>query len=495
MRTIDFEKTKVLVIGDVMLDRYVWGEVGRISPEAPVPVVKMHRTTETLGGAANVANNLAGLGCAVSVIGVVGRDAAAQSLTSLFERRNIANGLVAVPERPTITKTRIMARKQQVLRLDEENAGPLPDSVAGQIKERMVPELSGCQAVIFSDYGKGIFSSAVFVQDLIRMCRERRIPVFVDPKGIQWERYRHATCITPNTAELEALIGQPLADNEALLVDSAARVRARLSLDWILVTRGEKGMCLIGRDGRPVLISSQAREVYDVSGAGDTVIATLAAALAAEVPMVQAAEAANLAAGVVVGKLGTQPILNAELAACLRYSDGSQHYPYAAQKMASAEQALAKVMEWKFAGEVVVFTNGCFDLLHPGHISLLHQASAKGDHLIVGLNSDDSVKRLKGSQRPILSEQDRGAILSALACVDLVVLFDQDTPLELIESLQPHILVKGSDYTPDEVVGKAQVESYGGRVELVDLVKGYSTTQIAQKAGRTQNKDGKADPV
>ena len=495
MLTNDFEKTKVLVIGDVMLDRYVWGEVRRISPEAPVPVVKMHRTTETLGGAANVANNLSGLGCAVTVIGVVGRDAAAESLFGLFARRNIANGLIEAPGRPTITKTRIMARKQQVLRLDEENAGPLPDPVSGQIKGRMAQELSGCQAVILSDYGKGIFSSLAFVQDIIKICRDHRIPVLVDPKGIQWERYQHATCITPNTMELEALIGQPLADNQALLVESAARVRARLGLDWILVTRGEKGMCLIGKDDHAVLISSKAREVYDVSGAGDTVIATLAAALAAKAPMVQAAETANLAAGVVVGKLGTQPILNAELAASLRYSDDVRFDPYAAAKMVTAEDAREKVSEWKSSEEVVVFTNGCFDLLHPGHIRLLHQASAFGDRLVVGLNSDGSVKRLKGPERPILSEQDRGAILSALECVDLVVLFDEDTPLKLIKSLAPHVLVKGSDYTLDEVVGKAEVEAYGGRVELVELVKGYSTTHIEKKVRRTQNNGGKTAPV
>jgi D-beta-D-heptose 7-phosphate kinase/D-beta-D-heptose 1-phosphate adenosyltransferase len=244
-------------------------------------------------------------------------------------------------------------------------------------------------------------------------------------------------------------------------------------------------MCLIGKDDQPMLISSRAREVYDVSGAGDTVIATLAAALAADVPFSRAAETANLAAGVVVGKLGTQPILQSELAACLQYGDGQRYSPYAAAKMAPAEGAVARVSEWKSAGDAIVFTNGCFDLLHPGHISLLHQASALGDHLIVGLNTDASVRRLKGAERPILSEQDRGAILSALECVDLVVLFDEDTPLKLIESLQPHILVKGADYTPDEVVGKTEVESYGGRVELVNLIKGYSTTNIAKKVRST----------
>ena len=487
MLTNAFEKSRVLVIGDVMLDRYVWGDVSRISPEAPVPVVKTRRITETLGGAGNVANNLAGLGSTVTLIGVVGNDAAAASLKNLLDQKKIRHGLVETPGRPTITKTRIMAHKQQVLRLDEENVGELPAAVAGQIKERMVAQLPDCQAVILSDYGKGIYAQLAFVQEIIGICRGHGIPVLVDPKGVGWARYRHATCVTPNTSELETLVGQPLADNDALLISSASETRARFDLDWILVTRGKRGMCLIGKDGEPVLISSQAREVYDVSGAGDTVIATLAAALAAKVSFVQAAETANLAAGVVVGKLGTQPILKAELAACLQDSEGHRHYPYAAAKMVSSEGALAKVSEWKFAGDVIVFTNGCFDLLHPGHISLLHQASALGDHLIVGLNTDASVRRLKGRQRPILSEQDRGAILSALECVDMVVLFDQDTPLALIESLQPNILVKGSDYQPDEVVGKAEVEAYGGRIELVELLQGYSTTNIARKVRSAEN--------
>jgi D-beta-D-heptose 7-phosphate kinase/D-beta-D-heptose 1-phosphate adenosyltransferase len=481
MLTNAFESAKVLVIGDVMLDRYIWGDVRRISPEAPVPVVKMRRTTETLGGAGNVANNLAGLGCQVALIGVCGSDPAGASLKETLDRKKITSGLVCVPARPTIAKTRIMAHKQQVLRLDEEQVDPLPADVVEQIGDRVKQALPGCRAVILSDYGKGMFVEEAFTQRVIGICRDNRVPVLVDPKGIGWERYRHATCITPNTAELEALVGRPLADDEKRLIAAAGQTRARYHLDWLLVTRGEKGMCLMGKESRPILISSQALEVFDVSGAGDTVIATLAAALAVNTPFVQAAETANLAAGVVVGKLGTQPIEKAELAACLRYRDGRRHFPYAAAKMAEPQGAMVRVAEWRAAEDVIVFTNGCFDLLHPGHISLLHQASALGNRLIVGLNTDASVKRLKGAERPILSEQDRGAILSALACVDLVVLFDDDTPLGLIESLQPDILVKGSDYSPDQVVGKAEVESYGGRVELVNLVEGYSTTHLTRK--------------
>lgn len=240
-------------------------------------------------------------------------------------------------------------------------------------------------------------------------------------------------------------------------------------------------MCLVGPQDQTTQIPAQAREVYDVSGAGDTVIATLAAMLATQASMVEASRVANLAAGIVVGKLGTQPILNSELSTALNYADRLHQYPYAAAKMRKLDSALASIQEWKSASDKIVFTNGCFDLLHPGHISLLHQARALGDRLVVGLNTDDSVRRLKGPQRPILSENDRAAMLSALECVDLVVHFDEDTPLALIEAIQPDILVKGSDYNPDQVVGKDVVEAYGGTVKLVELIKGYSTTRLTER--------------
>jgi len=476
-----FEKVRVLVVGDIMLDRYIWGKVRRISPEAPVPVVKMHRTTETLGGAGNVAGNLAGLGCTVSVVGICGTDQTAVPLKRLLEKKNITHRLVEDPSRPTITKTRIMAHKQQVLRLDEEDAQVLVPEIIQQVKTYIAEEMGRCQVVILSDYGKGLFASKTLTQEIIGFAHNQGVPVLVDPKGTQWQRYHGATCITPNTNELEAVVGSALEEDESLLISSACEIRSRYEVDWLLVTRGAKGMCLIGGNGESLLIPAQAREVYDVSGAGDTVIASLAAALASGQPFDKAAEMANLAAGIVVGKLGTQPILISEFSTALRLSDQQRYFPYSAAKMSALDAALVKVQEWKDSGDTIVFTNGCFDLLHPGHISLLYQARALGRRLIIGLNTDASIQRLKGSGRPILSENDRAAMLSALECVDLVVHFDDDTPLNLIGAIQPHILVKGSDYKPEEVVGKEVVESYGGCVRLVDLVEGYSTTQLTRK--------------
>lgn len=480
-KSLPFADAHILVVGDTMLDRYIWGKVHRISPEAPVPVVQQRRISETLGGAGNVALNLASLGCPVTIIGVCGADAAAHSLKTLLTEKGITDEMVVDDLRPTITKTRIMAHKQQILRLDDENTAAIEPHVAAKIRKRYLANLDCCKVVIVSDYGKGIFADEAFVQEIIDAARRQGVPVLVDPKGTQWQRYRGATGITPNTAELEAVAGMALEENEPQLITSALHLRKQYGLEWLLVTRGGKGMCLISSASDPFLIPAQAREVYDVSGAGDTVIATMAAGLGIGMNMVEAARTANLAAGVVVGKLGTQPILASELNTALKYSHPQRFFPYSAAKMTHLDAALARMREWRIAGNKVVFTNGCFDLLHPGHISLLYQARALGDRLVVGLNTDASIRRLKGSGRPILSEQDRAAMLSALECVDLVVHFDEDTPLNLIKAIRPDILVKGSDYSPEQVVGKEIVESYGGCVKLVDIIKGYSTTGLTQK--------------
>ncbi len=480
-KPFDFSAAPVLVVGDIMLDRYIWGKVRRISPEAPVPVVKQTHITETLGGAGNVAFNLMSLGCPVTVIGVCGDDPKARALRALLTEKGIVDCLVVDPQRPTITKTRIMAQKQQILRLDDELAAALDRETAEKVHQAVDGTITSCKAVIISDYGKGMFLDEALVQFIIGAARRQGVPVLVDPKGSDWQRYRGASGITPNTAEFELVAGETTEMDETSLVASAEKIRRQFKLEWLLVTRGAQGMCLVDGQNAAELIPAQAREVYDVSGAGDTVIATMAATLAAGMTPVDAARTANIAAGIVVGKLGTQPILSSELSTALKFNAGQQFFPYAAAKMTSLEAAVAKVKEWRAAGTKIVFTNGCFDLLHPGHISLLYQARALGDRLIVGLNTDASIKRLKGSGRPILSEQDRAAMLSALACVDLVVHFDEDTPLQLISTLQPDILVKGSDYTPDQVVGKDVVESYGGCVKLVDLIQGYSTTKLTEK--------------
>lgn len=483
MASLNFSDIKIIVVGDIMLDRYVWGKVRRISPEAPVPVVKMQRTSETLGGAGNVANNLSALGCRVTVIGICGKDDKAVALKQLLSEKNIRHRLIEDTTQPTITKTRIMADKQQMMRLDEEIVQVPSNLIFQQVKDRLAKAMKGCDGVILSDYGKGLLNSPDMAQELIRMVRGHQLPVIVDPKGGQWGRYQNATGITPNRSELEVAAGVSLEKDEELLIDQAKKIRRQFGLEWLLVTRGAQGMCLVGPKDDVTTIPARALEVYDVSGAGDTVVATLAAALADGVSFVEAGRVANTAAGIVVGKLGTQPILQSELTAALQFEQDHQHYPFSAAKTAAKDAASAKVDQWRNSGDKVVFTNGCFDLLHPGHVSLLYQARALGDRLVVGLNTDASVRRLKGPERPKLSEQDRAAILSALACVDMVVHFDEDTPLDLIDALKPDILVKGADYKPEEVVGKEAVESYGGSVKLVDLIEGYSTTNLTRNTG------------
>jgi D-beta-D-heptose 7-phosphate kinase/D-beta-D-heptose 1-phosphate adenosyltransferase len=315
------------------------------------------------------------------------------------------------------------------------------------------------------------------------MSLDGRIPVLVDPKGKDWDRYRGATCVTPNTGELEAIAGSLDEGGEAGLVQAAERIREAYELKWILVTRGNQGMCLVGCGSPPLLVPARAREVFDVSGAGDTVIATLAAGLAAGLPIGDAAKVANIAAGIVVGKLGIHPVTRNELRTALQMNMNGTGSYYCG-KVSTLDMARGMVKAWRNSGLRVIFTNGSFDLLHPGHIHLLHQARALGDRLIVALNTDRSVRRLKGPDRPILSESDRAVLLAALSCVDLVVLFDEDTPLSLIEGLRPDILVKGSNYRIDEVMGRELVEGYGGHVELVPVLKGYSTKMIVRKFRR-----------
>ena len=472
---------RVLVIGDLMLDCYTWGAVQRISPEAPVPVVTVavDQKTVRLGGAGNVAANIAGLGAAVTLMGVVGDDAAAVKVRALLAERGITDRCLADAARITTTKTRIMAGKQQVVRLDEEDNRAIDPGMADRMLAAAGDLLPQMGAVILSDYGKGIFAAADFTQAVIRACRHAGVPVFIDPKGRNWERYAGATCITPNTAELELAAGAGAASDDEL-VAVATEVRRRLDLAWLLVTRGAKGMALFGADDAPVMISAQAREVFDVSGAGDTVIATVAAGAASGLPLAEAAAVANIAAGIVVGKVGTWAVRWSELEAALIAQSGARPAS-TLWKVADLDEAVARLQHWRQTRQRIVFTNGCFDLLHPGHVSLLHQARHLGDRLVVGLNSDASIRRLKGAQRPILPGQDRAAILSALEDVDMVIFFEEDTPLRLIEYLRPDVLVKGADYRLADVVGREAVEAYGGEVRLVDILAGHSTTAIARR--------------
>ncbi len=470
----DFSDVPVIVLGDVMLDQYVWGDVGRISPEAPVQVVSVGRKTHILGGAGNVAANLAGLGCRVVCIGVRGDDEPGRILETTFGDISVEARVPAAPGRPTTVKTRVMGRGQQLLRLDEEATSPLSEDIYTALLGAFREALGQARAVVLSDYGKGVFALSL-AQDAIRLCNDAGVPVLVDPKGADWTRYQGATCITPNTAEF-LHVAQFNPDDEADLAARAATAINAFSLRHLLVTRGAKGLSLFTRGGEPWRIAAEAREVFDVSGAGDTVIATMAAALGAGLPAREAAGLANAAAGVVVGKLGTKPIYRAELEEAL-----ARRISATGHKIRSWRRAAETISAWRRQGERVVFTNGCFDLLHVGHIALLHQAAGLGARLVVGLNSDASVRRLKGETRPILPEAERAALLAALECVDMVVLFGQDTPRELIAELQPDVLVKGGDYTVETVVGHDLVLARGGEVCIVPLVDGKSTTCLIER--------------
>jgi D-beta-D-heptose 7-phosphate kinase / D-beta-D-heptose 1-phosphate adenosyltransferase len=474
-----FANASVLVIGDVMLDRYFWGEVSRVSPEAPVPVVRVSQKTQTLGGAGNVARNIAGLGAKVLLLGVRGADSQGDYLEKRLAEHGIDHQLVTTTSMPTTTKTRVLGQGQQLLRLDEEAPKALEADACADLQNLIEAVLPRVGAVILSDYGKGVFLGDLAAW-IIQACRRRRLPVFVDPKGTDWQRYRGATAVTPNTAEFQAVADVKSVDNGELTAQ-ARIVRKRFGLEWLLVTRGARGLSLLGGGQPPLHIRSRAQEVFDVSGAGDTVIATLAASVAAGAAMPQAAEVANAAAGVVVAKIGTQAIEAGELARALRLEDKAT-----TTKIMDLQAATALRQRWRAEGRQVVFTNGCFDILHVGHLQLLNAAAELGDRLIVGVNSDASVRRLKGDSRPVTPEAQRMMLLAGMACVDLVVIFETDTPLELIEQLTPEVLVKGGDYTPDTVVGRDAVEAAGGRVVILPLVPGVSTTKVIERIAPDQ---------
>lgn len=477
---ISFSGVNILVVGDVMLDHYLWCQVGRISPEAPVPVVRVVEKTSVLGGAANVAANLAGLGCNVVLLGTKGDDEAGRILSDLLRQSGIEDHLLRGGRRPTTRKTRVLAQGQQLIRLDEEEVGDLSDRESTELLDSYVKLLAGKQAVILSDYGKGVLADDI-CRHMISQSRKMNIPILVDPKGRDWERYAEATCITPNEAELES-VAEGVISSESDLLQEARKIHGKYQLDYLLVTRGAKGMILVGAQSGATKIPAKPQEVFDVSGAGDTVIAVLAAGVAAGAEWRSAAGIANAAAGVVVGKVGTHAIRFDELQVALRLDGvGSFH------KIYNLVDARIQVDSWRAVGQRVVFTNGCFDLLHAGHIKLLHSAAKEGNRLIVGLNSDASVVRLKGSDRPILNQQDRAAILAALESVDMVIIFDEDTPLNLIESLRPDVLVKGADYSKEKVVGYQLVESWGGKVVLVPLATGSSTTSIVKSIQRNSH--------
>ena len=480
-----FGQLKVLVIGDIMLDRYIHGDVERISPEAPVPVLRHARRYERAGGAANVAMNLAGLGCQTFLSGFWGADAEQSELAAILDRANIDTTGVVTGTLPTISKTRIVGRTQQLLRLDIESRDNPPSDETQRLEERATGLVAKVHAVILSDYAKGALSTSL-CEAVIRAARAGGVPILADPKTPDFSKYTGATTVCPNLGELSAATGVPAHHTAELLAAGQALI-AEHDLKFLTVTMSEKGISLL----RPASAGSngifhspaRAREVFDVSGAGDTVIATLAASLAGGLQIETAVELANLAAGIVVGKVGTVPIARHELVAALTPSTNLT----ASEKILDLDRIKLRVAEWRASGETIVFTNGCFDLLHVGHITLLEDCRRFGSKLVLGLNADASVCRLKGPTRPIVSERERARVMAALAAVDAVVLFEEDTPLELIRTLKPNVLVKGGDYTIETVVGHEDVLAHGGRVEIVPTVEGFSTTNIVKKL--TANSD------
>jgi D-beta-D-heptose 7-phosphate kinase/D-beta-D-heptose 1-phosphate adenosyltransferase len=472
-----------LVIGDLMLDRYLWGKVERVSPEAPVPVVLLDKENCRPGGAANVAANIAGLGLPCRLLGCVGKDEDGRQLIESVAQTGVATqAIVSLPRRPTITKTRIVGGHQQMLRVDREADGPFDLEERQLLEQAIAKAMADAPAVIvLSDYAKGVLHPDI-CQLVIGLARKAGIPVLVDPKGRDYGKYRGATALTPNRRETSEACGG-IRDIDALL-DAADKLRQELGLDFLAVTRSEEGISLI-EDGQRLQIPAMVKQVFDVSGAGDTVIATLAAGLVAGLSHYDALHLANLAAGIVVGKVGTVAITAEELLGELATEEVREQ----ADKVCDLGRLLARVARWKAAGQTVVFTNGCFDLLHSGHVTYLEQARKLGHRLIVGLNTDRSVSALKGPSRPVIHEADRARVLAALEAVDAVVLFDEDTPLQLIAAIKPSVLVKGSDYAENEVVGGAEVKSWGGRVALVEIVPGRSTSGIIGKLAPVEAAD------
>ncbi len=478
-----FRGTTILVAGDLMLDRYLWGEVSRISPEAPVPVVRLNRESESAGAAANVAMNLVRLGLQCRLAGFVGHDADGVKLKELITAAGIdTTAIWTLPRHPTITKTRIIGGHQQMLRLDLEDTRP-PDEVDRlAFMERLIQILDTLPipgAVVLSDYGKGALGRET-CQAIIQAARARNLPVIVDPKGVDYTRYHGATTLTPNRRELAEAVPWPFADLSGLL-EKGEKMIQPLGLDFLTVTLSELGIALLEQDSAPKRIPAMAKEVFDVSGAGDTVVATLAAGLATGLARMEALHLANLAAGVVVGKVGTTPITYPELLAALS-SDAAIGE---SDKICDLHKAITRVTAWRELGNKVVFTNGCFDLLHAGHVTYLEKARRLGQRLVVGLNTDRSVRQLKGPSRPVIQESDRARVLAAMASIDMVVLFDEETPLNLIRKLKPHILAKGADYVLEQVVGYRDVREWGGECILVPLVEGKSSSGIVEQIKTT----------
>lgn len=466
---------RALVIGDLMLDEYLWGRAERISPEAPVQVVDVVREDLRLGGAGNVVSNLIALGCRVAVCSVIGEDDNGSVLgRELMDKGADTTGIFRDARRKTAKKTRVVASNQQIVRIDRESREEVGKSQEEKVVGYLREHGASFNVFIVSDYLKGVLTAGV-LRAVIELGKEFGIPVVIDPKGSDYGKYRGATIITPNRKEAEQAARIPIVD-ESSLHDAAARLLDELELSALLITRSEAGMSLFLQGGESVHIPTVAREVYDVTGAGDTVLAVLSLGLAAGLTPADASRLANTAAGIVVGKLGTSTVTPLEI-----MNEAGRGHRDSDVKIKHLDVLARLVEAERSRGQRVVFTNGCFDLLHVGHVKYLQKARSFGDLLILGLNSDASIRRLKGEKRPLIGEDERAHILAALDCVDYLLIFEEDTPLRVISALRPDVLVKGGDYTLERVVGHELVESYGGRVELVSFVDGKSTTSIIEK--------------
>ncbi|ABS76500.2 bifunctional D-glycero-beta-D-manno-heptose-7-phosphate kinase/D-glycero-beta-D-manno-heptose 1-phosphate adenylyltransferase HldE [Coxiella burnetii] len=463
-----YEKARIVVYGDIMLDRYWYGQASRISPEAPIPVVNVDQIEARPGGAANVALNVVALGASVELMGVVGDDQESRELETLLNKKSINCHFHRLNDHPTVTKLRVLGQNQQLLRLDFEKT--LKHYEDKGLLQRYQHSLSHAQAVILSDYAKGALFN---VTALIQRAREKGLPVLVDPKSVDFSRYAGATLLTPNLKEFEAVVGHCRTDQE--LESKARALIHQYRFEAILITRGKQGMMLIQKEGAAINLVAHAREVYDVTGAGDTVIAVMAASLAAGGDFYEAAQLANLAAGLVVRKLGAATVTVPELRRALHQITASHH------GILSEKALLLAVADARAHGETIVMTNGCFDILHAGHVHYLEAAKAMGHRLIVAVNDDNSVRRLKGKDRPINSLQARMEVLTALRAIDWVVPFSEDTPARLITEVLPNILVKGGDYQPSQIAGGDEVVKNGGKVLTIPIKEGFSTSRLVEK--------------
>ncbi|WP_439241836.1 bifunctional D-glycero-beta-D-manno-heptose-7-phosphate kinase/D-glycero-beta-D-manno-heptose 1-phosphate adenylyltransferase HldE [Lonepinella sp. BR2474] len=463
-----FPHAKVLVLGDVMLDRYWFGATNRISPEAPVPVVRVQENEERAGGAANVAMNIASLNVPVELLGLIGHDETGVALTHLLEQQKIECNFVKLDTHPTITKLRILSRHQQLLRLDfEEDFHQAPTN---DLLQKLESAVKNVGALILSDYGKGTLAE---VQKMIQIARQANVPVLIDPKGTDFERYRGATLLTPNMSEFEAVVGK--CHSEKDIIEKGLKLISDINLTALLVTRSEKGMTLLRPNQPAYHLPTVAKEVFDVTGAGDTVISVLATALADGRSFEESCYLANISAGIVVGKLGTSTVSTVELENAIHGRTSTGFGIMNESELKTAVQLA------KDRGEKIVMTNGCFDILHPGHVSYLENARKLGDRLIVAVNTDHSVKRLKGETRPINDLAGRMAVLAGLSSVDWLVAFDEDTPQRLIAEILPDLLVKGGDYNPEDIAGAKEVWANGGDVQVLNFENGCSTSNVIQK--------------